>query len=624
MNKKVILGIDFGTTNSCISYYDETGAHVIPNKNGNLTSPTCLFFYDNHGSEGVLIGDSAYALLNANNNGLYLSNIITNVKRLVGLTYDMYSGNTEIKRFFENRNNEIIAGDDSDQVYFKCNGEVFSVSYTIGLYIRWLLNLLIDYNLDCTQIILTVPAYYTHLQREYLKKICERSGLEVLRIINEPTAAALAYATIESNTEDETVMVIDCGGGTTDITVIEMDYTNSIYEVQCVRGDNYLGGEDITENLVVYFQQKIGLSKLTSKQYNRLKRECEELKKQLSFNLQATLFLESFNDDGDVDYLFTLTRTQFVIINDMFFKKIENFMYELKQIYDIDKIVFVGGSTRIPHFRQLCEDIFGKDIPIHSDIHPDHAISIGTAYLGYQMSQTQTQNTATTTTTTQTTANTQTTASDTLLVDVINLDLGVELLGGLMSVIIPRNTKLPVQKKRRFTNSEDNVSNLEIKVYQGNRKLVEYNQLLGIVELQIDSSFKRREMTIDITFRMDTDGILTIHVQSGNYASSITFTHANSSLQEEQQDEDLDVIIQDTYLCNQIIAKLELYDVVKMVVAGATNSQRSCRLEDLERLNVLYDETMNIIRNYQDYTPDRLKHIAKTFSERWMKILTKT
>ena len=313
-----VAGIDFGTTTSCISYYNKESkqVQVIPNEQGNFTSPSILFL-DSESSE-MLFSDSALQLLYSNNNQHYLSNIFNNLKRLVSKTCI----DATLLPFFKHNTINSTTNQITFDIIYNNKQESLNVSTLITFYLKYLKLLLCNHfsieSNTTLEIVLTVPAYFDDHQRTILKDCCESIGLLVLRIINEPTAASLAYALDKHKQLDTThsineefILTFDCGGGTTDISLLHLDYIDSIYEVKNTVGDNLLGGEDITNNLVNFIAQKLKLENLNNKTLNKIKKQAEDAKKQLSFSQQTTIYLEI----GDNDYTLTISQSQFNDIN---------------------------------------------------------------------------------------------------------------------------------------------------------------------------------------------------------------------------------------------------------------------------------------------------------------------
>lgn len=620
----IVIGIDFGTTNSCISYYNTTSkkVQVIPNEQGNFTSPSILFL-DSESSE-ILFADSALQLLRSNNNQHYLTNIFNNLKRLVGKN----NIDETLTPFF--KHNKINDDTLAFIVNYNNNTECLNVSTLITFYLRYLKTLICSHfsidNNSVINIVITVPAYFDDYQRTIIKECCESIGLIVLRVINEPTAASLAYALekyIKADIEEEYILTFDCGGGTTDISLLYLDYIESIYEVKNTVGDNILGGEDITNNLVNFIIDKLKLTNPTNKILNKVKKQAEEAKKQLSFNQQTTIYLEL----GDSDYTLTITQSQFNEINKDFYHKIRNLIYYVLDEYiqktnlfdysKIDSVIFVGGTSRIPYFKQLFKDIL-PNAKINDTIDPDQTISIGASIQGALLKD----------------LIDNESGGDTLLLDIIPLSIGIETIGGIMTPIISRNTLLPVSRSQTFTNSEGYEDIITINIYQGERKLVKDNIFLASFELKSElfNNYDKGEIQITITFDVDSNSIITstaiATVQDTNIKSSIQVTKVYNNDTSKNLDEillsaEMNKLV-DTEISNKILAKIELYDSFKYLLSIFHEKKTEKQLSNpalLTQLNELFNHTFNVIQNYLDYSSNELIKIKELFEKKWHTLL---
>lgn len=553
----MILGIDWGTTNSCVSYYNTESKQfvVIPNDRGSLVSPSVISFE----SEVVC--------------GIHLPNTLSKLKRLVG----------------------------NDQLFQVKPDLYLSVPQIIVYYLNYLKNYAIKYigkgDEGVDGIVITVPVYYNDHQREIIKNCFEECNLNVIRIINEPTAAALAYAYNNPNV-NEYVLVFDCGGGTTDLSVLYLDHSSQVYEVKNVIGDNVLGGEDITQALAEY----LGL-KVTTK----VIRACEKLKCELSFRENATIHLEL----GDTDYSKTISRTQFLDITRPFFKKIKALITNLvKDItIQIKKIIFVGGTTRIPYFKDLFKEILGNDIIIHCDLDPDTTVSLGAAVQGALIEE-----------------SLEGEFAETLLLDIIPLSIGVETAGGIMTPIISRNSILPISKTQDFKTSD---SIIEIAVYQGERKFVRDNFLLA--KFHIKNTTREDEVIVSVTFDVSLDGIITAFAKikggekGGEKVESIKITNESmNSIERHEHFLEAEMNkISDSEKANQIQMKNELYDSFKNLL-GIFHEYSNPQLDSdytKNELNKLFNETFYIIEEFENYTPSQLRECKKIFEETWHKLV---
>jgi molecular chaperone DnaK (HSP70) len=622
---RLCFGIDFGTTTSCLSYYNKESkqVHVIPNEQGNFTSPSILFL-DSESSE-ILFSDSALQLLRSNNNQHYLSNIFYNLKRLVSKTCI----DETLLPFFNHNTINSTANQITFDIMYNNKQESLNVSTLITFYLKYLKTLLCnhfsiesDSNLE---IVLTVPAYFDDHQRTILKECCESIGLLVLRIINEPTAASLAYALDKQKQSDsideEFILTFDCGGGTTDISLLHLDYIDSIYEVKNTVGDNLLGGEDITNNLVNFIVQKLKLENVNNKTLNKIKKQAEEAKKQLSFNQQTTIYLEL----GDNDYSLVISQSQFNDINREFYNKIRNLIYYVLDDYiqktnnfdysKINSVIFVGGTSRIPYFKSLFQEIFPQT-QINNNIDPDQTISIGASIQGALLKD----------------LIDEESGGDTLLMDIVPLSVGLETIGGIMTPIISRNSLLPISRSQTFTNSEGYDDTITINIYQGERKLVKDNIFLASFDLTSDlfTNYDKGEIQIHVTFEIDSNSIIhakaTAKVNDNEIQSSIQVTknHKNElvkNLDEILLSAEMNKLV-DTELSNKILAKIELYDSFKYLLSvfhEKLNENQDAFI--LGQLNELFNYTFNIIQNYTEYSSNELEDIKQLFEKKWHTLL---
>jgi molecular chaperone DnaK (HSP70) len=627
--KDIVIGIDFGTTNSCLSYYNiqTKNVQVIPNEQGNFTSPSILFLDSD--SPEILFSDSALQLLRSNNNQNYLSNIFNNLKRLVGKS----SIDNNFLPFFKHNKYS-----DGKKIEFetKYNNEIklFTPQNLITFYLKYLKNIIcthfsIEFN-NTIDIVITVPAYFDDNQRTIIKECCNSIAFNVIRIINEPTAASLAYALDKykkGDIEEEFILTFDCGGGTTDVSLLHLDYTNSVYEVKNTIGDNILGGEDITNNLVNFIIEKLHLKKdiqLTSKILNKIRKQAEEAKKNLSFNSQTTIYLEL----GDKDYSLSISQSQFNEINNDFYRKVKNLIYHVLDDYiqktrdfeysKINSIIFVGGTTKIPYFKTLFQDIF-PEASINNTIDPDQTISIGASIQGALIKDLIDEDEG----------------GETLLMDIIPLSIGIETIGGIMTPIISRNTLLPISRTQVFVNSESYEEIIVINIYQGERKFVKDNIFLASFTLQSDtlSLYDKGEVQISITFDVDLDSIITAKaiakVNSTEIESTIQVTKTYSTQNTHQSLDDILLSAEmnklvDNELSNKILAKIELYDSFKYLLSVFHDKKTEKQNQDeflLNQLNELFNHTFNIINNYTEYTSKELIDIKNLFEKKWHTLL---
>jgi molecular chaperone DnaK (HSP70) len=571
----VIIGVDFGTTNSICSYYDGECIHIIPNENGDLTTSSSIGF--NIDSNDILFGN-----IPSKN-----YTIISNFKRLIGVKYSQFISNKQLVEFFKLKNIEVVCSIVNEYCSFKIlfNGihQTIDIDELTIKYIEYLLKCTRNV-INFTSVVITVPVYYNDTQRSILKEYFTRLDLNVVRVINEPTAAALAYSLGIKDSLYEKILVVDSGGGTTDFSILEMDYDSQIYRVVDVIGDNFLGGEDITKLLSNFISNQSNLIE------NSVNAESERIKRILSFRDNTEIYIEKCN------YHSKISRFKFETICNEFFGKfkflLENFV---KHHNDIDKIVFVGGTTRIPKIISLCSNLLPKS-SINNTIDPDHTVSIGASVQGYLLE-----------------FNLET-KDDILLLDVVSMSLGVESDSGLMNVIIPKNTTIPVQNTMYFTNEKDFMSEIEISIYQGERKLIKYNTLLTTLKLSgLDESLLEGKMKIKIQFTVDADGILKVvaHEMNTDVSSQIHLDKLDSV--SSSTEVDLDILFDDIFIANQILSRNTLYKTFKELLIKFREKEYSKDSFELKMTNKLFNETFDIISKYSDYSPDELNSINEQF-----------
>lgn len=481
-----VIGIDLGTTNSCVAVMEGGKPKVIDNVEGARTTPSIVAF----AKDGErLIGQPAKRQAVTNP-----ENTVFAVKRLIGRRFD----DPMTKKDMELVPYNIVKGANGD-AWVKAGGEDYSPSQISAFILQKMKETAESYlGEKVEQAVITVPAYFNDAQRQATKDAGKIAGLEVLRIINEPTAAALAYGLDKS--ENKTIAVYDLGGGTFDISVLEVG--DGVFEVKSTNGDTFLGGEDFDSKIVEYladgFKKDEGIDLRGDKlALQRLKEAAEKAKIELSTAQSTEVNLPFITADanGPKHLVKTITRADLEkLVEDLIKRTLEPCKKAIKDAgvsaKDIDEVVLVGGMTRMPRVREVVKDFFGKEP--HTGVNPDEVVAIGAAIQAGVL---------------------QGDVKDVLLLDVTPLSLGIETLGGVFTRMIDRNTTIPTKKSQVYSTADDNQSAVTIRVFQGEREMAADNKMLGQFDLVGIPPAPRGVPQIEVTFDIDANGIVSVHAK---------------------------------------------------------------------------------------------------------------